>query len=283
MNMISFPALLRTLRTRARLSQLALSEQAALSQRQISFLETGRSKPSRASVLKLAKALTLSPSATNHLLGSAGYTDAYQPPSWDSESMAPIRMASGHILRSHLPYPAILLSAGGDVIEANAAFDHVLSLIGDPATLWARTHGSRNRNLYRLSLHADGLAPHMVNFEEVARATLQRAAREAIHQPQLSADISEFISWPHIDPAWLNTAWEPLPGPVIEERYTVRGTVVSLFAVVSTLGAPIDIALGSARVESYFPADERSRQLILSATRHLRRTADSPVITPSRH
>ena len=234
-----------------------------ISQRQISFLETGRSNPSRESVLKLAQALKLSPTSTNDLMAAAGYAEAFHAPGWDSDAMAPVRLASAHILESHLPYPAVLLTAAGDVLQANAAFDHALSLLDDPASLWARSHGEKPRNLYRLSLHAEGLMPHMANFPEIARATLQRAAREAAHQPKLAADIKEFLSWPHIDPAWLETGNEA--GPVIEERYKVAGAVISVFAVVTTLGAPIDIAMGAVRIESYFPANEPSRRRMAAA------------------
>lgn len=253
-----FAELLLGHRRAARLSQLDLALAAGTSQRHLSFLESGRSRPGRAVAAALAEALQLPPIAANELLQAAGFAAMFREYRWSEAAMAPIRSAAQTILRAHMPYPALLIDDASDVIDANPAFDAVLGVFGDAQAIWARTHDGTPRNLLRLSLHPDGPATHMLDFETVARATLARALREAPYSPRLRAVLDDIARFPNIDPAWLKPVWGPAPAPVIEERYRIDGQVYGVFAIVTTMGAPMDLTGGSLRIESYFPLDDAS-------------------------
>lgn len=240
-----------------------LALEAGVSQRHLSFLESNRARPGRGVVEKLARALALSPEGANALMASAGYAPLFPPRALSDAQMAPVRRAAAELLRRHAPYPAVLIDAAGDVIEVNSGFDAALSLIDDPAALWARSHpAGEPRNLLRLSLHPEGPAAAMVNFESAARATIERARAEAQGLSRLDALLTEIASWPNIDPAWLEPHWGPTPAPIIEERYKTGDVDLALFAVITSLGAPMDATASSLRIESFFPADEPSRQVL---------------------
>lgn len=239
-----------------------LALEAGVSQRHLSFLESDRARPGRGVVEKLARALALSAPIANALMESAGYAPLFAQRAWSDEDMAPIRRAAAELLRRHAPYPAVLIDAASDVIAVNSGFDAALGLIDDPDRLWARTHpGGEPRNFLRLSLHPNGPAAAMVNFEAVARATLQRARAEAQGSQRLESLLADISRWPNIDPAWIEPNWGPPPGPIIEERYKTQEKELALFAVITSLGAPMDAA-ANLRVESFFPADDASKRVL---------------------
>lgn len=149
---VEFPRALRELRTRRHLSQLDLALRAGTTQRHLSFIESRRSDPGRNMVVRLAEALELPLRERNELLLTAGYAPAYPESSLDDHALAPVRAAIDHILRGHLPYPALVVDGAGDLIAANTAFD----LITEGAAAELVGPG---RNIYRLALHPDGLAP----------------------------------------------------------------------------------------------------------------------------
>jgi transcriptional regulator with XRE-family HTH domain len=259
----SFSSHLRAFRKQARRSQMALALEAGVSQRHLSFLESGRAKPGRAVVEKLARALELPAPSANALMESAGFAALFPAYAWTDEVMAPIRQAADELLMRHAPYPAILIDASANVIKSNPAFDAALSLIDTPERLWKRSHPKGEpRNLLRLSLHPEGTSKASLNFETVAQATLQRARREAHGAPRLETLLDEIRQWPNIDPAWLELGWGPTPAPIIEECFQIGGDVLTLFAVITTLGAPLDAS--PLRIESYFPADAISRTTLTS-------------------
>lgn len=259
---MEFAVSLRRARRQARLSQMALALQAGVSQRHLSFLETGRARPGRDTAMKLARAMRLSPEAGNTLLQAAGFAPAFQERAWTAPEFAPLRATALRVLRQHTPCPAVLIDIAGDVIETNCAFQRALALLSEPEALWRESHGDQPRNLLRLTLHPRGTAQFLINVEEVAAATLRRAAAEADSSPRLTALLAEMRSWPGINPAWLEPDLERPPAPVIVERYRVGGGIVGLIAVTTTFGAPVDLVAGGLRIESYFPADETSAAVL---------------------
>ncbi|MEM9726116.1 MAG: helix-turn-helix domain-containing protein [Pseudomonadota bacterium] len=258
----AFGPQLRALRVERRLSQMALALTAEVSQRHLSFLESGRAQPGRAVAARLAAGLGLSPDAANVLMAAAGFAPLFPQRGFGDPEMAPLRSAAEHVLRGHAPYPAILIDDIGDILDANPAFDAALALLGDPETLWRRTHQSADpraapprRNLYRLTLHPEGTAAALLNFDEVVRATLQRLLAGREPSPRLRSLVAEIVAWPGIDPSWARPRWGPPPAPIMAERYQARGRVLSVFAVVTKLSAAPDAAAAGLSVESYFPAD----------------------------
>jgi transcriptional regulator with XRE-family HTH domain len=265
---VEFAVWLRRVRSQARLSQLALALQAGVSQRHLSFLESGRARPGRDTVLKLAQALRLAPEVANALLQSAGFAAAFDERPWAAPELAPLRAAAAQILIAHTPSPAVLVDVSGDVIDTNAAFDRALAALGDAPTLWRQSHGDYPRNLYRLTLHPRGTAQFLVNFDEVAAATLRRAAAEANASPRLAALLIEIATWPRMNPGWLDPDQGPPPTPVIVEQYRVGDAIVGVIAVTTTFGAPMDLVGGGLRIESYFPADEASAAVLSDPVRN---------------
>lgn len=259
---MAFAAALRDLRSKARLSQMELALRAGVSQRHLSFLESGRARPGRETVLKLVRALRLAPEPANALLQTAGFAPAFTEQAWTSPEYAPLHAAAVQVLAAHTPSPAILIDIAGDVIKTNPAFDRALAVVGDPDRLWRDTHDAHPRNLYRLTLHPRGTAQFLINFAEVAAATLRRAAMEASASVRLQKLLAEIAGWPAIDPAWLTASASGPPAPVIVERYRVGDAVIALVAVTTTFGAPMDLVAGGLRIESYFPADEVSAAIL---------------------
>lgn len=259
---LPFAIMLKALRHERRLSQLELALAAEVSQRHLSFLESGRSKPGRSVAARLATALELAPEAANALMAEAGFAPLFPVRAMSDPVMAPLRSAAAHVLQGHLPYPAVLVDTVGDVLDANTAFDAVLSLFGDPAELWARTHAGKPRNLYRLTLHPAGTADALENFDEVAQATLQRIVREAQAGARSTALVEEIVRWETIDPDWARPNWGPPPAPIIAERYKIGHETLRVFAVTTRLGAAMDAVAGGLRVESYFPADDKTRNVM---------------------
>lgn len=261
----AFASELRNLRLGARLSQLELALHAGISQRHLSFLESARSAPGREVATKLAAALRLSPESANDLLAKAGFAPPFPPLPWSSASMAPLRAAAAHVLAGASPFPSVLMDVSGDLLDANPSFEAAIALIDAPEALFQRSHGDNPRNLYRLTLHPQGLSAALINRDEVFAATLQRMHAEAASSPRLSALLEEVKRWEGVRPEWLAPNWRSKPTPIVIERYRVNDAVVSVFAITTTLGAPMEVAAGGVRIESYFPADDASRALMTKA------------------
>ena len=184
MSVISAPApsvgeLLRDWRRRRRLSQLDVSLDAAVSARHLSFVETGRSKPSRELVLHLAEHLDVPLRERNALLLAAGYAPAYGETPLDDEAMAPVRAALEKILAGHAPFPAVVIDRRWDLVSANATAMALLTDGVAPELLAPPV------NAMRVTLHPDGLAPRIVNLREYGAHLVARLARQSALAPDL--------------------------------------------------------------------------------------------------
>src|SRR3954447_3805114 len=151
--------LLRDWRQRRRLSHLDLSNEAGVSPRHLSFVKTGRSKPSRELLLHLAEHLDVPLRERNALLVAAGYAPVYRETRFDDASMTPVREALDTILGGHEPYPAVIVDARWNLVSANAALGALLGGVS-PALLEPPV------NALRVSLHPDGMAPRIENLGE---------------------------------------------------------------------------------------------------------------------
>src|SRR5581483_898097 len=164
-------SLLREWRTRRRLSQLELALEAGVSARHLSFVETGRSRPSAEMVLHLAEQLEVPLRERNQLLLAAGYAPRYGARSLDDPEMVAIRDALGRLLASHEPYPALAIDRGWHLVASNSALGPLLEGIDD-ALLQPPV------NVMRLALHPDGLAPRILNLGEWRAHLLHRLDRQ---------------------------------------------------------------------------------------------------------
>ncbi|MET0903968.1 MAG: helix-turn-helix transcriptional regulator [Acidimicrobiales bacterium] len=243
--------LLRDWRQRRRLSQLDLSNEAAVSARHLSFVETGRSKPSRELVLHLAEHLDVPLRERNALLMAAGYAPVYRERSLEDAEMDPVRGALDMILAGHEPYPAVIVDRLWNLVAANTA---ALSLF---ATGVAPQLLEPPVNVIRLGVHPDGLAPRTRNLAEFSEHLLLRLQRQLAVLPdaELQALYDEVLTYPGVtshspvvaDPATL--LFVPM------QLAADDGRELSMFSTLATFGTALDITLAELSIESFFPAD----------------------------
>lgn len=241
--------MLREWREHRKLSQLEFALQARISSRHLSFVETGRSRPSREMVLRLAEGLDVPLRERNQLLLAAGYAPAYAETALDSPQMAVVRAAVRQVLAGHEPYPALAVDRGWNLVDANASLALITEGVA-PELLAAPT------NCMRIALHPRGLAPRIVNLGEWRAHLLGRLRRQAARtaDPALTRLYEELRTYPCDQP-------EPeveLPGPgdiVVPLRLRYGDRVLAFFSTVTTFGTPLDITVAELAIESFFPAD----------------------------
>jgi len=244
--------LLREWRQRRHLSQLDLAVGAEVSTRHLSFVETGRSKPSRELVLHLAEHLDVPLRERNDLLVAAGYAPVYRRTALDAADMAPVREAVERILTGHEPFPALVVDRHWELLSANGPALAVLTDGVDAALLAPPV------NVLRVSLHPDGLAPRIVNLADWAGHVLARLRREQLRSadPALGALRDELAGYV---PATTTESAPAPPGlfvPLQLRPSTGNGPVLSFLSTVSTFGTALDVTLEELSIESFFPADE---------------------------
>ncbi|MGI8856142.1 MAG: helix-turn-helix domain-containing protein [Thermomicrobiales bacterium] len=248
--------LLRQWREHRRLSQMDLALQAEISTRHLSFVETSRSRPSRAMVLHLAEQLDLPLRERNHLLLAAGYAPVYAETALDDPHLSAVRAAVRQVLTAHEPYPAAVVDRGWNLVDANAS----LALFTDgvaPALL------APPANALRVSLHPDGMAPRIVNLGEWRAHLLGRLRRQiALTADTALADLYEELrAYPCDQP-------EPaidLPGPgdiVVPLRIRHGDGELAFFSTVATFGTPLDVTIAELAIESFFPADAETAAVL---------------------
>ncbi len=245
-------------------SQLELALDTAVSQRHLSFLESGRARPSRHMVLHLAEALDVPLRERNALLRAAGYSDLFRQRDLDSADMAPVRQALELMLSHHEPNPALVVDRDWNVLMTNTALERLIGLVGDLEQFWQQTCGDGPRNIMRLTFHSAGLRPLLANWADVAPVLLLRLQREAAAtgSPLLNSLLEELHADPDIPRHWREPDLDqPLP-PVIPLVVSVHGASIRLFSMISTFGTPQDITTDEVRLETFFPADPDTATLL---------------------
>ncbi len=245
--------MLREWRQRRHLSQLALALKADVSQRHLSFLESGRSQPSREIVLHLAEHLELPLRERNRLLLTAGYAPVFPERSLDDPALALARSAVERVLRGHEPYPALAIDRHWTLLMANRMVTALLG--GLPAALLQPPV-----NVVRLTLHPEGLAPRIRNLRQWRAHVLERVA----HQAAISADqvlidlFTELKAFPlprasgsDASPQRLSDGGDVFVPMQLESEVGV----LSLISTTTVFGTPIDITLAELALECFFPAD----------------------------
>lgn len=260
----SLGGLLRHWRAARKLSQLELALESGISQRHLSFVESGRATPSRRMVLQLAETLDVPLRERNTLLQAAGYAAVFRQRDLDAAEMAPVRQALEMMLDHHEPYPAVVVDRDWNLLMANAAVPRVLAVVGDIEAAWQRTCGEGPRNLMRLTFHPAGLRPYIANWDEAAPMLLQRLQREAAAAPSegLEELIAELRADPEIPAPWHSPDLERGLAPVVPLQLVTGGVEMRLFTMISTFGTPQDLTTDEIRVESFFPADTASGELL---------------------
>ena len=243
-------ALLRGWRTRRRRSQMDLALDVGVSTRHLSFVETGRSRASRELLLGLADHLEVPLRERNALLLSAGYAPIYGESRLDDAGLEAVREALGHLLAGHEPFPALVIDRGGDVVMSNRAVGPLLRML-DPA--WS----TPPVNVYRLSLHPQGLAPHIRNLDQWATHLVHRLERltDLTGDPRLASLLAEARGYA---PA------AGTPGPsehvVLPLHLAHPDGDLQLYSTITHFGAAWDVTLDELSVETFVPADAATRE-----------------------
>ncbi|UED83369.1 helix-turn-helix domain-containing protein [Streptomyces profundus] len=245
-------ALLREWRRRRKLSQLELSLLAETSARHLSCVETGKSRPSRAMVLRLAVALDVPLRERNALLLAADYAPAYRESRLDDREMVRIRAALDQMLTAHEPYPAVVLDRYWNVVAGNGAM--AVLTAGLPPHLLEPAP-----NVFRMALHPEGLAARLANLRQVRELFLEHLRRQVdgTGDPRLRALHEEVSRYPL--PAGHRESESPKPpaGPVqVPLRLRSPGGELSLFGTMATFGAPADVTLSELAIELFYPLDD---------------------------
>jgi transcriptional regulator with XRE-family HTH domain len=243
--------LLREWRQRRRMSQLDLACEAEISTKHLSFLETGRSTPSREMVLHLAEQLDVPLRARNALLNAAGYAPVYPERQLDDPAMAAARQAIDLVLAGHEPHPALAVDRHWCLAAANRAVTPLLTGV-DPALLRPPV------NVLRVSLHPAGLAPRTVNLAEW-RAHLLAGLRQQIEvsgDPVLVDLLAELREYdvPASAPPRIGTV--DRAAVAVPFRLATDHGVLSFLSTITVFGTPVDITLSELALECFYPADQ---------------------------
>jgi len=251
--------LLREWRARRRVSQLDLSLSVGVSARHLSFIETGRSRPSPEMVLALAEGLEIPLRERNTLLLAAGFAPHYPSRPLEDPALSPARDAVQRLLDAHDPYPGVVIDRCWNIVGANAAASALTAglpeeLLGPPV------------NIYRLSLHPAGLAGRTLNFGEWAGYLLHQLQRTIAltGDPVLRALDKEVRGYRGVE-----TAAKPWGTPSDSASLLVPfeldlggGRQLSMFTTLTTFGTPLDVTLAELAVELFYPADAESARLL---------------------
>ncbi|HYD68596.1 helix-turn-helix transcriptional regulator [Azospirillum sp.] len=246
--------LLRTWRQRRRLSQLDLACEANISTRHLSFLETGRSRPSREMILHLAERLELPLRERNMMLVAAGFAPVFPERPLSDPALGAARRAVDLVLAGHAPYPALAVDRHWNLIAANETTQRLMAGAA-PALLQPPV------NVLRLSLHPDGLAPRIANLPEWRAHLLTRLARqvEITADPVLAALMEELKGYPVPASARPHTDYG---GVVVPFRLMTDGGMLSFFSTTTVFGTPVDVTLSELALESFFPADPETAEAL---------------------
>lgn len=251
----SFGEHLRHWRRHRRLSQLDLATEADISPRHLSFVETGRSLPSREMVLRLVARLDMPLRERNALLMAAGYAPMYRERPLDHPDLAPARRAVDAILQGHEPYPALAVDRHWNLVAANRVLPHLLagaepSLLAPPL------------NVLRLSLHPRGLAPAIVNLGQWRAHLLERLGEQiaATADPALIALREELLGYP-VPPAGARLDGEHL-GVVVPLRLRTGAGELTFISTTTIFGTPVDVTLQELALETFFPADPQTGEAL---------------------
>ncbi|MEQ8859672.1 MAG: helix-turn-helix transcriptional regulator [Pseudomonadales bacterium] len=266
-NRPDFGHLLRHWRQHRRLSQLALSGRSGISQRHISFLETGRARPGRPTVVALSDALDIPLRERNALLQRSGFAPIYGEATIDSGAMSLFREALQLALDHHDPYPAIVLDGRWNMVMANPGALRFFGQFVDPVAAIEAIGSPAEFQMVRLCLDQRALRPYIVNWEELIYSFLQRARRALLinpNDPLLPGLIDEILNTHGAPAAWRAPDWSTPPAPAVNMIMRSGPQTYALFTMLAHFGAPRDITIEELSVETFYPADEATKAQILA-------------------
>jgi transcriptional regulator with XRE-family HTH domain len=253
---------LQTARKSKRLSQLELALRMGVSQRHVSFVESGRAQPSRELLLVWLNELQAPLALRNVALQQAGFAPVYLGSELGDAVLAPVREALGRLLAAHDPMPAMVMDVAWNVLHMNRGAQWMAITLMP----WiAQLPPGQPINLLDAMLHPEGMTRHMTNLEEVAPAMLAHLRDDARVAPELlprvehlAAQIQQRLGKKNLAP------WPRQMAPVLTTRFATAHGELAFFSMFSTFGTPQNITLASLRVEHVFAADEATRRVVMA-------------------
>ncbi|BBX37275.1 XRE family transcriptional regulator [Mycolicibacterium mageritense DSM 44476 = CIP 104973] len=252
LQLTSFGSLMRSWRQRRRISQLDLAIEADVSARHVSFIETGRSAPSRAMVLRLAAALDVPLREQNQLLLAAGLAPVYAERTLDDPDMAPVRAGVTRVLDAYNPFPCVVVDRAWNLLQANAGTAIMLEGVAE--------HLLVQPNALRITLHPEGMAPRIRNLAEWRHHLISRLRREVAvsGSTDLAALLDEIDSYPGG-----SDSSRDLGGVVVPlELATADGGTLTFLSTVTTFGTALDLTAAELSIEAFLPADEATAAVL---------------------
>lgn len=262
----SLPLTLQQARKARRLSQLELSLRLGVSQRHVSFVESGRARPSRQLLLAWLQELEAPLVMRNEAMLQAGYAPVYSATALDAPALAEAGEALRQLLQTHDPMPAMVLDAEWNILQANRGAQWLMQTL----LPWVAEQPAQGPlNMLELLVHPEGLTRPLLNLAEKGPAMLAQLREEAAVQPQLvphlaalAALLEERLGGPPIP--WGHSL---TPAPLLVSRFASPFGPLSFFSMFSTFGTPQDITTASLRVEHLFAADEATRAVLAAQVR----------------
>lgn len=252
-----YPALLRYWRNARGMSQLDLAAAADVSPKHVSFLETGRSTPSREMVLRLASTLGLPLRDQNAMLTAAGFSPAFADVDAARHDPA-IQRALATMMKKHEPYPMLVFDRNYDIVQVNAAAQRMLHLLLGP-------RAGEERNIMRLIFDPGLLRPQLLEWDKVARAMLVRLQRDALLHHRRDDDlrrlVSALCSYEGVPNNWREPDFTASSDATLQFRVRHEGHTLSFLTTLTVFSAPQNVALEELHIESYYPLDEATETL----------------------
>jgi transcriptional regulator with XRE-family HTH domain len=256
----TFPSRLVWWRKKRGLSQLELAMAAGCSQRHVSFLELGRTKPSREMVLRLSTVLNVPLRNSNELLLAAGYAPEWTETNLGAEMLAPIRNALDFMLAQQEPFPAVVVDRRWNLLQANKGAVALIEFLVGPL------EPNASPNLADALVAPDVLRPHLMNWVDVVRYFLRSVEDDAAADgtAETAGLLERLLNYEGVRAAMSPGVPVNPEGPVLPMHFQKEGTTLRLFTTIATLGTPHDITLQELRIESFFPMDDETREIFFN-------------------
>lgn len=261
----AFGTHLRTWRTARQLSQETLAGRAGVSPRHLSFVENGRSQPSRELVLALAGALDVPLRDRNTLLAAAGFAAVYRASPLDGDELRYLRQALDRILAQQEPYGAVVLDRGWNVLRLNQGASRLLQMFPPRSADGL----AATRNVLVATLHPDALRPYIVNWVDVAAHLIARLHREIAAHPgddERRRLLTTLLALPGVPADWRAVPVGKPAAPFVPVHLRNGDLELRLFTMLTSIGTPLDVTAEEVHIESYFPADDATDAAIRNLT-----------------
>lgn len=254
-----FGSLLQHWRKQRSMSQLALALASGVSQRHVSFVESGRASPSREMILRLARVLDVPFRHQNLLLSAGGFAPCFSEADLSDPALAQVRTALDFMLRQQEPYPASVIDRGWNLLMGNSAGSRLtMLLLGEEKAANLASTG-RPPNPMHLMFDPEGFRPFVKDWEQTAGILLQRIQHEAAldgEGSRLDLLATELLAYPEVPDSWKEVRWGSAELPVLTVAFEKNGESLRFFTAITTIGTPLDITVQELRLETLFPADE---------------------------